>query len=209
MNSLRVILIEDHRNFRDGLKALLDDSSAFSCIGAFGSAEEAFKFKENCDLILLDINLPGKSGVESLPLLKTNYPDARIIMLTVLEDDDMVFAALLSGADGYLLKKTNPALIPAYLEDAYNGGSPMHPVIARKVIEHFRNEKPDNNDYDLTSRESEILQLLTRGDSNRQIAEKLFISYETVRNHIKHIYEKMHVNSKSQAVAKALGNKKG
>lgn len=202
---LKVCIVEDNKNFREGLEVLLNASERFNCTAVFHSAEDAIQQMPDCDLILLDINLPGVSGIESIPFFKHRLPHTRIIMLTVLEDDDAVFSALLAGADGYLLKKTKPALIPEYLSDAVEGGSPMHPAIASRVIEYFRNEKKQPTEYALTPREADILNLLVQGHSNRAIASQLFISYETVRIHMKHIFNKLSVNSRAQAISKILG----
>jgi len=156
-------------------------------------------------VILIDIHLPGKSGTESIGSLKRLAPSARIIMLTVFDDDENVFKAIMNGADGYILKKTPPAQVLAAIQDAASGGTPMTPYIARRVIELFKKYAPaETGEYALSARETEILQHLVLGLDNYEIADKLFISRETVRNHIKHIYEKLHVHSKSQAVAKAI-----
>jgi DNA-binding NarL/FixJ family response regulator len=155
--------------------------------------------------ILLDIHLPGKSGTDSIEELKRFAPSTRIIMLTVFDDDDSVFKAIMNSADGYILKKTPPAQVLAAVQDAASGGAPMTPFIAGRVIELFKHYAPSGKeDHSLTLRELEILQQVVLGLDNHEIADKLFISYETVRNHIKHIYEKLHVHSRSQAVAKAI-----
>lgn len=172
--------------------------------GSYGSAEKALESFPECDVILLDINLPGKSGIEGIPLLKKQCPSAQIVMMTGLDDDDTIFSAILAGADGYVLKKTPPAKVLTAIEDAASGGTPMTPYVARRVIEHFKHSAPVKTNYQLSDRELEILSALVQGLDNREIGEKLFISYETVRNHLKHIYEKLHVNSRSQAVSKAL-----
>ncbi|MDL1894440.1 response regulator transcription factor, partial [Sphingobacteriales bacterium CHB3] len=155
--------------------------------------------------LLLDIHLPGRSGTEGIAELKHLMPSAYIIMLTVFDDDENVFRAIVNGADGYILKKTPPTQVLSAIQDAAAGGTPMTPYIARRVIELFKHFAPSGKEnYSLTKRESEILQQLVLGLDSREIGDKLFISPETVRNHIKHIYEKLHVHSKSQAVAKAI-----
>jgi DNA-binding NarL/FixJ family response regulator len=155
--------------------------------------------------VLLDIHLPGKSGTEGIKGLKSIAPSAYVIMLTVFDDDENVFQSIMNGADGYILKKTPPGKVLTAIQDAADGGTPMTPYIARRVIEIFKRYAPvGKEDYTLTTRELEILEQLVLGLDNQGIADKLFISYETVRNHIKHIYEKLHVHSKSQAVAKAI-----
>jgi DNA-binding NarL/FixJ family response regulator len=201
---IRVTIIEDHADFREGLSHMLSSSHGYTIAGKFGSVEQSLDDFPECDVILLDINLPGKSGIESIPLLKKECPAAQIVMMTGLDDDDNIFNAILAGADGYLLKKTPPVKVLTAIEDAASGGTPMTPYVARRVIEHFKGSIPVQKDYQLSDREKEILSALVQGLDNRDIGEKLFISYETVRNHLKHIYEKLHVNSRSQAVSKAI-----
>lgn len=203
-NITRVIIIEDHADFREGLVQMISTSDQLKCLGACGSAEKAMENFPQCDVVLLDINLPGKSGIESIPLIKKECPSAQIIMMTVFDDDENIFNAILAGADGYLLKKTSPSRVLSAIEDAAAGGTPMTPYVARRVIEHFKQSTPQQKDYQLSNREIEILAALVQGMDNREISDTLYISYETVRNHVKHIYEKLHVNSRSQAVSKAL-----
>lgn len=204
-NELQVIIVEDHSSYREGLRQLLLASNGFCCVGAFGSLEAALKKLPEADVVLLDINLPGKSGIEGIPLIKSVSNKMKIIMLTVFDSDDNIFNAILAGADGYILKKTAPARILTSIEEVIEGGTPMTPYVARRVIEHFKQLTPHSEaEYDLTSREREILAELVNGFDNKQIADNLFISYETVRNHVKHIYEKLHVSSRSQAVLKAI-----
>ncbi len=204
---ISLVIIEDHPGFRDGLVHMFAATSGFTVAGVFGSAEKALAGLPECDVILLDINLPGRSGIDTIPFFKEIRPAAQIIMLTGLDDDDSIFAAILAGADGYLLKKTPPAKVLSAIEDAVSGGVPMTPSVARRVIEHFKQAAPVQKDYQLSEREKEILAVLVLGFDNRAIADKLFISYETVRNHLKNIYQKLHVHSRSQAVSKALSER--
>lgn len=205
MTPIRVAIIEDHDDFREGLVHVLNFTEGFSCTGSFSSVEEALQGLPKAEVILLDIHLPGKSGTDSIGAIKHLAPGAYIIMLTVFDDDENVFRAIVNGADGYILKKTPPAQVLNAIQDAAAGGTPMTPYIARRVIELFKHYAPSGKeDYSLTKREVEILQQLVLGLDSREIGDKLFISPETVRNHIKHIYEKLHVHSKSQAVAKAI-----
>lgn len=200
-----VVTIEDHLEFRESLSYILQSTEGFRCIGKYGSAEEALSHMPEPDVVLLDLNLPGMSGIEAVERLKRKFPESRILILTVFEDADHVFPAILSGADGYILKKTPPIRLLQAIEDAAAGGSPMTPVIAKKTLDLFKRYVPHkNHDDPLTSREREILSLLVDGFGNDEISTKLFISPQTVRNHIRHIYEKLHVHSKSQAVIKAL-----
>ena len=203
---IKVTIIEDHPDFREGLAYLLNATEGFECIDVFGSAEEAIEsISEQTEVVLQDIGLPGISGIESVALIKKKFPDIKIIMLTVFDDDDNILKAILAGADGYLLKKSSPQKILLALKEALSDGSPMTPSIAKKVIELFRNYAPKKTEeFSLSKRECEVLELIVNGSNNKEVSEKLFISIETVRNHIRHIYEKLHVHSKSEAVVKAI-----
>lgn len=203
---IKVSIIEDHKPFRESLIYIFSSTEGFTLGNAFSSIEEALESMAACDLILLDINLPGLSGIEGIPLLKNKFPEVKILILTIFEDDDNIFKAILNGADGYILKKTPPLRLIQAIEDAVLGGSPMSPVIAKKTMELFKKYAPvkEEKNFGLTDRESEILSCLVNGMNNEDISDKLFISIQTVRNHIKHIYEKLHVHSKSQAVIKAI-----
>ena len=203
---IKVAVIEDHQEFRKALTQLLEMAEGFRLTGSFANAETAIENISGLeDSILLDINLPGISGIEAIKELKKINPATKIIMLTMLDDDDTVMQAILNGADAYLLKKTAPEEILSSIQTCLAGGSPMTPGIAAKVLQLFKKHIPQkNNEYALTKRENQILELLVDGLSNQAIADKLFISVETVRNHIRHIYEKLQVHSKSQAVVKAI-----
>lgn len=203
---IKVSIVEDHPEYRKGLEYLLNSTANFKCIDTFISAEEAIEnLSGNENIILLDINLPELSGIDAIPFIKEKFSDVKIIMLTIFDDDENILNAILAGADGYLLKKTSPSKILTSLEESMEGGSPMTASIAKKVLTLFKNYIPQKSDnINLTQREKEILNLLVEGFDNQSIAQKLFISIETVRNHIRHIYEKLHVHSKSQAVVKAL-----
>lgn len=205
MPPIRVAIIEDHDDFREGLVHVLNFTEGFACVGSFSSVEEAVENFPEPDVVLLDIHLPGTSGIDGIGQIKKLAPSSYIIMLTVFDDDENVFKAIVNGADGYILKRTPPAQVLAGIQEAAAGGTPMTPYVARRVIELFKRYAPANKEeHFLTTRETEILNELVLGLDNKEIAEKLFISRETVRNHIKHIYEKLHVHSKSQAVAKAI-----
>jgi len=203
--TIRVAIVEDNDDFREGLFHILEGTEGFKCAGAFDSVEEAMKKLPKADVVLMDIGLPGKSGIEGARFVKQKFPDTQVIMLTVFEDDRHIFEAIVAGANGYVLKKTPPAKLLLAIEDAAAGGMPMTPMVARQVVEMFKKQiPPEKENHSLTPRESEILSLLVDGMNYNMVAEKLFISLDTVRNHIRHIYEKLHVHSKSQAVAKAL-----
>jgi len=203
---IHVSIIEDHPDFRKGLAYLLEASEGFECVDTFYSAEDALdNLSGNEDMILLDINLPQISGVEAIPKIKLLFPEVKIIMLTILDDDHTIMEAILAGADGYLLKRSSPIQILNSLRECNGGGSPMTASIAKKVLTLFKKYVPVKNDeFFLTKREKEILHLLVEGIDNHTIAEELFISVQTVRNHIRHIYEKLQVHSKTQAVVKAI-----
>ena len=201
----RVAIVEDNDDFREALFHILQGTEGFRCIGQYESVEEAIKTLPKADVVLMDIGLPGKSGIEGARLVKQKYPDTQVIMLTVFDDDKNIFDAIVAGANGYILKKTPPAKLLLAIEEAAAGGMPMTPMVARHVVEMFKKRiPPEKENHSLTPREHEILSLLVDGMNYNMVAEKLFISLDTVRNHIRHIYEKLHVHSKSQAVAKAL-----
>ena len=203
--TIRVAIVEDNDDFREGLFHLLQGTEGFRCVGSYDSVEDAMKKLTKADVVLMDIGLPGKTGIEGARAVKQRYPETQVIMLTVFDDDKNIFNAIVAGANGYILKKTSPAKLLLAIEDAAAGGMPMTPMVARQVVEMFKKRiPPEKEDHSLTPRESEILGLLVDGMNYNMVAEKLFISLDTVRNHIRHIYEKLHVHSKSQAVAKAL-----
>ena len=198
-------IIEDHKDFRQSLCFLLASSGEFEVAWAFESAESALKRSTDVSVILLDINLPQMSGIDAIIPLKTKHPASHIVMLTILEDDTNVVKAIQNGADGYVLKKTSPPRIMEAIRQVHEGGSPLTPSVAKQLLGIFKSiSPPAGSDYNLTSREKEILNLLVGGFSTGLIAGTLFISEETVRNHFRHIYEKLQVHTKSQAVAKAI-----
>lgn len=203
---IKVSIVEDHNDFRKGLEQLLEVADGFECVNTYISAEEAIENLSGTeDVLLLDINLPNISGIDAIPSFKQKFPDVKIIMLTMLDDDNTILQAILAGANGYLLKKTQPERILNAIDECIKGGSPMTGSIASKVLSLFKQYIPQKSaHYSLTKREIEILNLLVEGFDNHQIADSLFISFDTVRNHIRHIYKKLQVHSKSQAVVKAL-----
>ncbi len=203
---INVTIIEDHPDFREGLAHLINATEGYKCLSVFQNAEEGIdNIPEDTNVVLLDIGLPGMSGIDAIPYIKKKLPSVKIIMLTVFDDDDNILKAILAGADGYLLKKSSPVKILSALEEVITDGSPMTASIAKKVIDLFKDYVPvKSDDVNLSIREMEILQLIVDGMENNEIAGKLFISIQTVRNHIRHIYEKLHVHSKSQAVVKAI-----
>ena len=206
MNMINVTIIEDHKDFREGLAHLLNATEGYNCLNVFSSAEEGLaNISDKTEAILLDIGLPGLTGIEIVGKLKEKLPNVKIIMLTVFDDDDNILKAIMAGADGYLLKKTSPAKILTALDESLTDGSPMTASVAKKVMELFRSHVPNKTeDFSLTKRELEVLDSIVNGANNKEIADNLFISIETVRNHIRHIYEKLQVHSKSEAVIKAI-----
>jgi len=203
--TIRTAIVEDHDDFREGLFHVLQSTEGFRCVGKYSSVEEAMRGLPRADVVLMDIGLPGKSGIEGVREVKKKYPETQVVMLTVFEDDDSIFRAIIAGANGYLLKKTPPARILQSIEESVSGGMPMTPFVARRTVDMFKKLAPSKlEEVGLTAREKEILGLLVDGLNYGMIGEKLFISLDTVRNHIRHIYEKLHVHSKSQAVARAI-----
>lgn len=203
--NIKVAIIEDHAGFRDSIRYMLSETEGFTCVGAFEEAESAIRSMTEPDVLLCDIHLPGISGTDAVPKIKAKFPKVRIIMVTGFEDDANIFRAIVAGADGYVLKKTTPVRLLQSIEDAAAGGSPMTPSVARQALELFKARVPHSKGENvLSSRETEILSCLVKGMANDEIGEQLFISRATVRNHIRHIYEKLHVHSKSQAVVKAM-----
>ncbi len=206
-NPIKAAVIEDQREIREGLQVLINGTPGYRCTGAFPSIEAALEkiAYEVPHVILVDIGLPGMSGIEGIPLLKERYKDSVAVVLTVYDDDDRIFSALCAGASGYLLKKTPPARLLEGIKEAVEGGSPMSPEVARRVISLFRDfGPPERADYDLTPHEIRLLKLFVEGHNYKTAAAELGVSVNTISFHMKHIYEKLHVHSKSEAVAKAL-----
>ncbi len=202
---IKVAIIEDHQEFRESISFILNSTDGFKCVGKFKSMEEALHDLPDADIFLCDINLPGMTGIKGIARIKTKYPESKVIMLTVFENNETILESLLSGANGYLLKKTPPVRVLQALEDAMLGGYPMTPSVAKQTLDFFKDRFTIlNEDEKLTIREKEILSLIVDGLENEEIAEKLFISMQTVRNHIRHIYGKLQVHSRSQAVIKAM-----
>ena len=207
---IKVVIIEDLRDIREGLAALLNGTEGYKCVGKFGSMEEALRNiqRDVPDVVLSDIGLPGMDGIEGIGIIKEKYPEMTILMLSVYNDNERIFDALCAGAQGYLLKKTPPARIVESLNEAINGGAPMSPEIARKVITLFRDIRPPERvDYDLTPHETRLLKLLIEGHTKKTAAAEIGVSVNTVSFHLKRVYEKLQVHSKSEAVAKALKNR--
>src|SRR5690348_8138597 len=208
--AIRVTIVEDERELRDGIKALLELTPDLSCSGAFRTMEEALRSVSDStvDLVLTDIGLPNMDGIEGTRRLRERYPSLPIIVFTIHGEDDKIFRALCAGANGYLLKDTPPSRIVEAMNETINGGAPMSPEVARRVVELFRRfNPPEQANYRLTSQEAQILKLLADGHHYKTAASELGISTNTVSFHLKNIYEKLQVHSKTEAVAKALREK--
>lgn len=204
---IKVAVVEDQTPIRESLAWLINDSPGFRCTGAFGSMETALtKLGDDLpDVLLMDIGLPGMSGIEGVKEVKRRWPQVLILMLTVYEDNDHIFHALCAGACGYLLKKTTSEQLLGSIRDALNGGAPISPEIARQVINLFqRFAPPDHADYGLTPHEKRLLKLIVDGHNYKSAAAELGVTVNTILFHVKSIYDKLHVHSKSAAVAKAL-----
>lgn len=204
---INVAIIEDLRDIREGLAVLINGTDGFRCTGAFRSMEEALESIERNlpEVVLCDIGLPGMSGIEGISILKNRHPDLAMLILTVYDDDDRIFDALCAGACGYLLKNTMPARLLASLEEAVMGGSPMSPEIARRVVTLFREIRPpEKADYQLTPHEIRLLKMLVDGHNYKTAGKELGVSVNTISFHMRRIYEKLQVHSKSEAVSKAL-----
>ena len=207
---IKLLLYEDNPQLREGLTMLISGSEGFEVLAAFKNCDnvqaevEAF----NPDVILMDIDMPGVNGLEGLKRIREINNNVKIVMLTVFDDNRNIFQAISNGANGYILKKTAPAKLLEYIAEAQTGGAPMTASVATQVLKMFssmNNEKGE--DYNLSEREKQVLQFLVDGYSYKMIAGEMFIAIDTVRSHIKKIYEKLHVNSKSEAVAKAFKDK--
>ncbi|MCU0360225.1 MAG: response regulator transcription factor [Bacteroidia bacterium] len=207
---IKICIYEDNKQMRESLCLLIESSNDFKLEASFGHCLDVVNdYKKNKpDVILMDIDMPGKTGIEGLIELRTaGFTDVKVVMLTVFDDNTNVFEAIKNGANGYLLKKTSPVQLLQYLKDAYEGGAPMTSSVATQVLNMFTDVyKQKNDNYNLSERERDVLKALVKGYSYKMIADELFISIDTVRSHIKKIYEKMHVNSKTEAVALAFRN---
>jgi DNA-binding NarL/FixJ family response regulator len=210
---IKVAVFDDNEDRRLSLRYLVEMLPDMECVGEFSNARDAVDkvAKTKPDVILMDIEMPGVNGIEAVSEIKKAFPQVAILMQTIFDDESMIFDALKAGASGYLLKKGTPEKVIEGVREAYNGGAPMSPVIAAKVLSFFREmtsndqpEKSETNDYGLTSRQKEILKELVNGNSYKMIAASMNISYNTVNTHIRHVYEKLHVHSLGEAVAKAL-----
>jgi DNA-binding NarL/FixJ family response regulator len=206
---IKTAVIEDQRDIREALAALINGTAGYRCTGSFRSMEEAYEKLEQDlpDVVLCDLELSGMNGIEGIRILKERYPDLLVLILTAY-DDDRIFDALCAGACGYLLKTTPPVKLLESLREAVMGGAPMSPEVASRVITLFREiRSPERCDYELTPHETRLLRLLVEGHNYTTAAAELKVSYNTIKFHMRHIYEKLQVHSKSEAVSKALQNR--
>jgi DNA-binding NarL/FixJ family response regulator len=208
--TIRVTIIEDRREIREGLAMLIGGTPGYQCIGAYRSMEEALDriHQPLPDVVLLDIGLAGMSGIDGLRILKERHPNMLFLILSVYDDDERIFDAMCAGASGYLLKKTPPLKLLGSLREAVEGGAPMSPEVARRVIALFREIRPpERADYQLTPHETRLLKLFVKGHNYKTAAGELGVTVHTISFHLRSIYEKIQVHSKSEAVAKALQNR--
>ncbi|HQV01722.1 MAG: response regulator transcription factor [Bacteroidia bacterium] len=208
---IKVAVFDDNKPRRELLQLLINSTDGLQCIHAFANCSNiVLNLKGNLpDVILMDIDMPDVNGIEGLKLIRKHYPKIKVLMQTIFEDDEKIFDAIVAGADGYILKKAPPAKLLDAIVEVHEGGAPMTPTIARQVLQLFSNkqQRKEKTNFDLTTREQEILHYLVQGLSYKMIADKCNISYPTVNSHISHIYEKLQVNSGTEAVAKAINNK--
>ncbi len=204
-----LVIYEDNPRLRESLELLLGTDTGFTIADAFSDCTMVLAQMEALmpELVIMDIDMPGMSGMEGVRLIKTAFPDIKVVMYTVFDDDNRIFECICNGADGYLLKNISPLKLIQSLEDLASGGVPMSPFVAQKVFQYFRSAKEVSESFNLTSRETEMLELLVRGNSYKMIADKASISIDTVKKHLQNIYHKLHVNCGTEAVAKALQHK--
>jgi DNA-binding NarL/FixJ family response regulator len=205
--NIKVVIFEDNGSLRKSLFQLIDGSDGFKCVGAFEDCLDILKNIEDTkpDVVLMDIEMPGINGIEAVRMLREKYPDLKILMQTIFEDNEKIFNSILAGASGYILKNTSPSRFLDFIRETYEGGAPMSPSVATKVLKIVaESSSPKVNTFNLSEREKEVLSCLVKGMSYKLIADACFISIDTVRGHIRNIYEKLHVHSKGEAVAKAI-----
>ena len=204
---VKVTIFDDNKSLRLGLYQLINGSEGFECAGAFENCSNLLKDIESTkpDVVLMDIQMPGINGIEAVKILHENYPDLKILMQTIFEESDKIFQSILAGASGYILKNTSPSRILDFIRETYEGGAPMSPSVATKVLKMVGQQPVEkSNSFNLSDREKEILSCLVKGMSYKLIASACFISIDTVRGHIRNIYDKLHVHSKGEAIATAI-----
>ena len=204
---IAVAIFEDNHLLRDGYYQLINGTPGFSCVGAFDTATDLeFKIRRSHpEVVLMDIDMPGVNGIEAVKIIKAKFPAIHVMMQTVFEDEDKIFHAILAGAEGYILKKIAPARMLEAITEVYSGGAPMTPSVASKTLKLFRSTArplPEADEQGLTARQKEILECIVNGMSYKLIAEKLFVSIDTVRYHVKNIYQILHVHSRFELLNK-------
>ncbi len=211
MDGIKVAIFDDNNSLRDSIAMLLSGTKDFTLCGSYAHCLDVTDDIDECnpDVVIMDIDMPGINGIEGVLNIRKKFPHLQILMFTVFDDDEKVFAAIKAGAGGYILKSAQSEQLLDAISEVYNGGAPMTPGIAKKVLQQFKNILPEQlkDDYHLSIREKEVLSLLVDGLSYKMIAYKLSITYDTVRAHMKKIYEKLHVSSMTEAVAKAITRK--
>ena len=209
--NIKVTIFEDNNSLRQSLYQLINGSDGFKCVGAFEDCLDLLKNIEDSkpDVVLMDIEMPGINGIEAVGILKEKYPNIKILMQTIFEDNEKIFNSILAGASGYILKNTSPSRFLDFIKETYEGGAPMSPSVATKVLKMMAEQSPSakSESFNLSDREKEILSCLVKGMSYKLIADACFISIDTVRGHIRNIYEKLHVHSKGEAIATAIKSK--
>jgi DNA-binding NarL/FixJ family response regulator len=207
---IRITIFEDNFIVREALQAIINGTSGYKCGGVFADAYQVEQKvrSSNPDVVLMDIEMPGISGIEATKIIREKFPELKVLIQTVFNDSDKIFQALCAGASGYILKNDSPARQMEAIHEVFNGGAPFSASIAKKVLNFFTQKnvilvQPDNEDYHLSEREKEILHMMVEGHNFRTIADLSFISYQTVRTHVKRIYSKLHVASRSEAIMKA------
>ncbi|MDI9874829.1 response regulator [Flectobacillus rivi] len=205
----RIAIYEDNPKLRELLELLINSAEEFLVVGTHHNCEDILRHiqSESPDMLIMDIDMPIIDGITGVKIVKEKYPNMKVIMHTVFEDDDRLFACLSYGADGYILKKDSPSMLFGAIKQLFDGGAPMSPGIAKRILQTFRKPAPTQNSYHLTEREKEVLEYLTRGFSYKMIAHECTISIETVRRHLKNIYFKLQVQCGTEAVAKAIREK--
>jgi len=205
----RLVIFEDNERLRQTLELLFDQNSGFQLVGSYPHCDDAKNVmnKLNPELVIMDIDMPGVGGIKGVKTIKSAYPEIKVVMYTVFDDDNRIFDCICAGADGYILKNTEPEKLLQMLKELMNGGAMMSPFVAQKVFEHFRKTTQPAEEFNLTTREKEILKLLVNGSTYKMIAATCYISVDTVKKHLKNIYHKLHVSCGTEAVAKAIRQK--
>lgn len=204
-------MFEDNKLVRDAMQAILNGTPGYNCTGVYadGNQWEAAILRSKPNIVLMDIEMPGLNGIEITALITQKFPEVKVLIQTVFNDGERIFQALCAGASGYILKNDPPGKYLEAIKEIYDGGAPINTTVAKKMLSFFSNKNvilitPSSHDYQLSDRERELLKYMVDGDDLKKIADRLFISYETVRTHVKHIYKKLHVANRSEAVMKAV-----